>query len=241
MTLFVVTLGFEEKFAVRMITRHGLDKGDRILLVTGPQAAPAKRAASFLSEFVSRYYGGEVAVERVELNPEEGFESLVLAIYRAVSEKLKEGEKAVFNLSGGMRSICLAAFAAAQLLSATSRVEVELETEDSTTLLSIPQPLLQLPKLAKLLSPEKAAILLSLNREKTTAQLAEELRRDATTLSRHLRTLAALHLLEQKHSKPSKYKATPLAALLAETLSRGTRAERQAYKPGKNPAHTPKH
>ncbi|MEM0226599.1 MAG: CRISPR-associated CARF protein Csa3 [Thermofilaceae archaeon] len=229
MTLFVVTIGFEEKFAVRMITRHGLDRGDRILLATGPPAPQSDRVIGFLTDFVTRYYGSDVGVKVLHLNPAEGFESMVQSIVQAVRAAAGEGERVVFNLSGGMRSICIAALLAAQLLASSgASVEAELETEDSSTLLSVPTPLLQLPRVARELTPEKIEILQALSkREATVKKLSQQLGRDESTLARHIRALASLNLLQPQTPRPTAYKATQLALLIAETLNPKNRGKQR--------------
>lgn len=221
MTLFVITLGFEEKFAVRMITRRGLDEGDRLLALTGPRTEQAGRAITFLVEFAARYYGSRVAVEVEELNPALGFEELVRRVYEAVSSRAGLGERVVFNLSGGMRALCLASLLAAQLLAASGvSVEVELETEDSSALLSVPRPLLNLPSAALELTAEKLKILGALAEGPATArELAEKLGRDFTTVSKHLRALEKLELLRAEGGRPKRYSANSLAQLISSALS----------------------
>jgi len=219
-TLFVITLGFEEKFAVRMITRHGLDKGDRLLLVTGPRAPQSERAASFLSEFVRRYYGGDVAVEVEEVRVSD-FTELVHRLYGLVAARAREGEKVVFNLSGGMRTLCLAAFTAALLLSARQPVEVELETEDSKALIEVPRAVLELPRTLSSLGRERVEVLAELSRRSRSArELAEELGKDETTVRRHLQELVESGLAETVGRRPRSYRLTKLGELVLQALPR---------------------
>ena len=182
--LFVITLGFEEKFAVRMITRHGLDAGDHLLLVTGPRTRQSERAARFLQGFVAQYYGGDVGLEVVEVDPSKGFEQLVKDVYEAVASRAAGRKLVVFNLSGGMRALCLAALEAATLLSTAGlNVKVELETEDSQHLLEIPQPHLKMHQALAQLTPEKEKILREIAEKPLTAkQLAEKLGKDELSL-----------------------------------------------------------
>jgi CRISPR-associated protein Csa3 len=221
MTLFVITLGFEEKFAVRMITRHGLDKGDRLLLVTGPRTPQSDRAASFLSEFARRYYGGEVAVEVEEVRVSQDFAEMVARLYELVEARARRGERVVFNLSGGMRALCLAAFTAALLLSPRLPVEVELETEDSSVLVEVPRAVLALPQTLSSLSREKLEVLAALSRGARTArELSDELGRDETTVRRHLQELVEAGLAETLGGRPREHKLTRLGELVLKTLLR---------------------
>ena len=217
--MFVITLGFEEKFAVRMITRHGLDEGDKLLLVTGPPTRQAERAIKFLRDFASKYYGGRVSVEVVETHPQWGFDSLVAEVYKAVATRLGEG-RVVFNLSGGMRCICLAALVAAQLLSLSgAQISVELETEDSELLLEVPHYVLALPRVVAELTPEKAALLSRIAAHRTTiSKLAEKVGKDVSTVARHLRVLQRLGLVKVSGARPRIYEITPIAKILLQAL-----------------------
>ena len=61
--LFILTIGFEEKFAIRMITRHGLDIGDKLLIITGPIIDKVEKTITFLKDFIAKYYGKEIELE----------------------------------------------------------------------------------------------------------------------------------------------------------------------------------
>ncbi len=223
MTLFVVTLGFEEKFAVRMITRHGLDAGDKLLLLMGPRTPQSERAAGFLRDFVQRYYGGEVQIEAVEVKVGPDFTKLLREVHQLVSSRASSGERVVFNLSGGMRLLCIAALEAATLLALSGApVEVELETEDSQVLAQIPAPLLRLPAVYAALTGEKLEILGKLREGRKTAQeLSEALRRDETTVRRHLKELEELGLAVSSGGRPRQHAITTLGELMLSALRPG--------------------
>ena len=59
----ILTLGFEEKFAIRMITRHGLDKGDYIVILTGPLVDKTKKVITYLQDFIQKYFKEEIGFE----------------------------------------------------------------------------------------------------------------------------------------------------------------------------------
>jgi len=203
-----------------MITRHGLDKGDRLLLVTGPRTPQSERAASFLSEFARRYYGGDVAVELEEVRVAD-FAELVHRLYGLVAARAREGERVVFSLSGGMRVLCLAAFTAALLLSAHLPVEVELETEDSSMLIEVPRAVLELPRTLSSMGRERAEVLAALSHGPRPArELAEELGRDETTVRRHLQELVGSGLAEAVGGRPRSYRLTKLGELVLQALPR---------------------
>ncbi|MEM4688656.1 MAG: hypothetical protein QXH65_05950 [Thermofilaceae archaeon] len=78
MILFVVTIYFEEKFATRMITRRGLDRGPHPSRHRASRTP--ERAVGFFTDFVTKHYGSDVRVEVLNLNLAGGFESMVQSI-----------------------------------------------------------------------------------------------------------------------------------------------------------------
>jgi len=216
-TLFVLTLGFEEKYAVRMITRHGLDKGDKLLIVTGPRVEKAEKAISYLKEFVSRYYPQEVGVEIVEVNVKDWLEATRL-VKVAILDQAKEFDRVVVNMSGGMRALVLATFCATMLAEKELRdkeLRVELELEDGSAIVEVPHEFFKAMKIIAQLSPEKFKILQRLTISETTVnELARELGRDVSTVRRHILDLEKAGLIKISKGRPYKVKATKEAELL---------------------------
>ena len=221
--LFVFTLGFEEKYVVRMLTRHSVEHEDLLLAITGPRTPMSERAIRTLADFLSKYYGSSVGLEVVETNPAAGFGELVETIHDEVSRRLPRFDNALFNLSGGMRTICLAALVAAQILSIShpGKVSVELETEDSSIVIPLPPAVLLLPRAVRELTSEKVAVLSQLFTPSTAKAVAAKLARDESSVRRHLAALASLGLVRPRGERPRKYVATPVGRALVRALSRG--------------------
>jgi len=210
----IITLGFEEKFALRGLTRHGISKGDRLILLTGPTIERVRKAASYVRDFIDKYYSGEVSVDLVEL-PVHDFYQTTLRV-KQVLENVATMDQVIVNLSGGMRIIVLAVFIAVMLLSMRN-VKVELETEDSSKYLTIDAVALKSIMSFEELSEEKMRILEVLTREEkalTVAALSKRLRRDSSTIRKHLRSLEEAGLVIVKKRKPLTVKSHPVLNLI---------------------------
>lgn len=209
--VIITTLGFEEKFTVRSITRHGLDKGDKIVLITGPKVERSEKAISFIKEFISKYYPLEVSLNIWDI-PVHDIYSMVSRIKQILMEEVKEADRVIVNLSGGMRILILAVFLALTLINIPS-LTLEVEAEDSSTLITIPSEILQLPRIegSKL---EILKILVNTGKPMSIDEIAETLSRDESTIRRHVQKLRKLKLVEVKKIKPLIVKALPVASLL---------------------------
>jgi CRISPR-associated protein Csa3 len=134
--ILVMTLGFDEKFALRAIFRRGVRAGDRVIFIVPEDEDPrAEKAFSTLQQIVFRSIP-EVSVERFKI-PVKEFSKAVSAIRKLALSLLRSGEKVVLNLSGGQRLAILEVLAGF-LSCGASDVEVEVESEDSSILASFP-------------------------------------------------------------------------------------------------------
>ncbi|MEM2195341.1 MAG: CRISPR-associated CARF protein Csa3 [Candidatus Methanomethylicia archaeon] len=207
-----ITLGFEEKFAVRALTRHGLDKHDKIILITGTRIEKVDRAIGFISEFISKYYGDEVKL-RVEEVPVHDICIAASLIRKLIVEEAKNVDQVIVNLSGGMRVIIAAVIIALRLIN-IQNITIELETEDSSTLVQIPIEAIKIQE--HQIGPEKSEILKILTDRDdylTVGEIAKAVGKDESTVRRHLARLRNAKLIEVKKLKPLTVKATQIAKI----------------------------
>ena len=146
MKVLVLTLGFDERFAIRAIMRAGVGSGDRIVVfVVEPLEEKASKCLQMVRGFLSKY------VQDVELNicgvNVRKFEDAVSNIKAELRDIVKDADEVVLNLSGGMRALILETLSAALLLGFECRVEVELE--DFTGVVYFPLRLLSSIRLSK--------------------------------------------------------------------------------------------
>ena len=126
MKVLALTLGFDEKFAIRALLRAGLSFGDKALIfLAEPLDERAVKAWKVVEDIISRYFSG-VTIEAIKVNVADFYGSV-----RKISEKLKaevnEGSQLIINLSGGMRALILEVLIAAHMLRLKGEVEVEFE------------------------------------------------------------------------------------------------------------------
>jgi CRISPR-associated protein Csa3 len=134
--ILVMTLGFDEKFALRAIFRRGLKAGDRVIFIVPEDEDPrAEKAFSTIQQIVFRSIP-EVSVERFRI-PVRDFPKAVSLIRGLALSLLRGGEKVILNLSGGQRITILEVLAGFFSCGAGD-VEVEVESEDSSTLATFP-------------------------------------------------------------------------------------------------------
>jgi CRISPR-associated protein Csa3 len=207
-----ITLGFEEKFAVRALTRHGLDRGDRIILVTGPRIDKVDKAISFISDFISKYYGGEVDLHVEEVSVHDIY-AAISSLRRILTHRSRDADRVIVNLSGGMR-ILIAAFIIALGLINIPNLTVEIETEDSSALIQIPTQIIKAWR--HQVGAEKAEILkilVSRGDYMSSSEIARLTGKDESTIRRHLSKLREIGLVEVKRLKPLLVKASPTATI----------------------------
>jgi CRISPR-associated protein Csa3 len=200
--ILVMTLGFDEKFALRAILRRGLRAGDRVIFVVPEDEDPrAEKAFSTIQQIVFRSIS-EVFVERFRI-PVKDFPKAVSLTRKLALSLLRSGEKVILNLSGGQR-ITILEVLAGFLSCGAADVEVEVESEDSSTLATF--PLIMMTNIE--LDYEDVNILKILtqaSRRFNEIQLAAGMSKSSTW--RRLKKLIDLGLVEKVDSK---YKLTEL-------------------------------
>jgi len=131
MRLILLTLGFDEKFAVRGILRYAPKPKDVIAIITAsPLVDKAEKALKTLMDILKSYAGIE-NIEIVEVsvsNPESAKHKIKEFISRYECELIA-------NLSGGMRALILITLAA--VLSTNRNAMIELETENLENIVTL--------------------------------------------------------------------------------------------------------
>jgi len=214
MKTFIATLGWTEWPIASAIIKHGLSKGDRILLLTPEKRDDrSKVAVNEVKSFVSKF-APSVEVSDISVpvhNPEEG----LIFLARLIRKEAKEGRSLVINLSGGMRILVLETVLALTLLNVQNLI-LELQTEDKVELKlpkiwEVPQEFSELELRALKALAEKATSL---------SNLAEMLRISAATAHRMIKRLEARGAVSSK--KVGKEKSIELSGkgrIVSELMS----------------------
>ncbi len=218
--LLVFTLGFDERFAVRSIIRHGLDSGDKVLLITSsPVVDRVRRAYAVVEDFIRKYCSDRVLLELFEVDASK-FVSAVHDVKSKLVNELTRYDGAVINLTGGLRSLVLVVYTALMLIprDVTERksVMMEVEYEDGSALVRIPSDVVSAIKASHELGEERRRVLRALigRGELTVQELAEELKLDCSTVRRHLYYLEEAGLVEVSRGRPTRARARDVALLV---------------------------
>jgi len=147
--VMVLTLGFDEKFAIRALTRAAPSSGDEVLVVMPSESDErVEKALDYLRRFCN-IMDFPLEVEKV---PVEKPEEAIAMIYKRLSQRLRGGKKLYLNLSGGMRALVLEVLAAAIAIArqwpssmVETKVEVELENFKNVIELTLGHFSLSLP------------------------------------------------------------------------------------------------
>lgn len=191
--------------------RHGLDKGDRIILFTGPLVERSAKAVELVKDFISKYFPSEVALRVCEV-PIQDFYDAVATVKKALRKEVVNARKVIANLSGGMKIVSMAVLISLAILQ-PAHLLVEVEAEDSSHIINIPLRLLNLPRVegARL---EVLRKLIEMGGRGGVKELARELAKDESTIRRYLLWLKKAGLIEVKRLKPQIIEVTPIAKAL---------------------------
>ena len=210
-TALILTLGFDEKFCYRAILRHGIKEGDKIILITAGLVEKVKKAYEWIKAFVERSYDVEVRLIQIDV---KDFTKAIREVMHILDEF--KGYNLIVNLSGGMRALAVIMLLAL-MIKPIRNVKLEIELEDFSGLIEIPQHLLRIHEIRQNLTDEKIEILkLIAQGLKDVKSLSKALKKDVSTIRRHISSLEELGLVEVEKRKPLKVKTTELANLMLE-------------------------
>ncbi len=219
--LFVCTLGFDEKFAIRSFTRHGLEIMDKVLLFTAkPINERVEKAYSIIRSFITFHHKALVELYAVTL---DSFSKSVRDIRLKLTEELKNGnyDKVIVNLTGGLRALVLATYTAFLLLPndvlSGREVIIEVEFEDSSRLILIPPNTgLILRNLDKLKDRHKEVLAYLANKgDASIIELSTEFKLDTSTIRRYIYDLSDLGLVHERSDvKPTRVRIDESAYMI---------------------------
>jgi len=204
-TALIATIGFDEKFCYRAILRHGIREGDRVILVTGKMIERVEKACDWVQKLLRTSYGDRVAVEVVELDINNVEHSI-----KTISSLIEELDDyyIVVNLSGGMRA--LIAIVLLACIKSSKNIKIEIETEDFERLVIISESLIRL--IRNPIQKDKLEILkLIANGNQNVRSISNALKKDVTTIRRHISRLEEMGLIVVEKRKPLKIRISKLA------------------------------
>jgi len=198
---FFITLGFDEKFAVRALFRAPASAKDKLVLLIprSDERFGDEKIGKVLDVVENLCSTIGLQHEVVEV-PITDVNEALNAIYRSMRKELMAGRSLRLNFSGGMRVLILEALAAALKLSEVRDLKVEVELENLAGVVELPLSCFSAVELSDAQRRLVRAIH-SLNEKDEEAWLStisKESKIPRSTASRMLRELVKQGLLSQK-------------------------------------------
>jgi len=188
--LFVVTLGFDEKFAVRALMRRGVGRDDAVVVFLPREESRDERAARALEALRGIVEGlVQGGLREVELDVED-FVSAVAAVRSTVREY---GASEVYgSLSGGMRALVVEVLLGLMMLEGV-RVFVDVDLESLRGYVSIPLHVFKAPRRDRWVS-----ILRALEEAGGVRGVSAVTGYSPATVSREIKQMRALGLVDDE-------------------------------------------
>ncbi|MHA1506238.1 MAG: CRISPR-associated CARF protein Csa3 [Candidatus Asgardarchaeia archaeon] len=209
---FVCTLGWDEKFQIRSMVRHGIKEGAKIIIITPlPVSDRVEEAKERIKKFVSDYLEG-CECEEIRVDPVD-FTGTIKKLSKIFGEL--KGEEMIVNLSGGMRGLALETFLSVVMSDKRALIEVELENQAG--IISFPSNLLR--KYSP--PPELFKVMKTFDEECTLSELLrkKKLRMSKSTIYRRLEMLVEMGFLKKEYEEDVvKYKKTELGRIWSSLL-----------------------
>ena len=193
MRTFITTVGWTEWHIASALLKHGLSKGDKIILFSPEKRDERSREAiNEVKSFVSKFAPG-VDVSDVSVPVHNPVEAIVF-LAKKIGSEAGDGRRLIVNLSGGMRILVIEVLLALTLLE-VKNLELEIRTEDKVDL-SIPKIWRKQPTPSR----EEITVLrvLSESRDVSLSDMAKRLRVSPATMHRILRRMEEEEFIETK-------------------------------------------
>lgn len=202
MRTYISTLGFHETRVTRPVIKHGIDDGDRVILVRPGNDGNSERAADAVG-YVQDMVGeiepdATVTTEQVDTSE---FMTTILQCSDLLAAVDRDRELVV-NFGGGAREVLLPLLIATVLHApvvdqAFQYTDVDQEVET----VPIPSLTTQIPSSAV----DTFELLVHLDREMALPELATESDKSKSTVSRHVESLAEANVFETWMEDNTKY------------------------------------
>ena len=143
MAIYVITLGYDERFAVRFLLRHSVGEGDSVIVVVPRGYEGDEKARTAVNNLKKLVEGLEIC----EFDPSDAL-SEITKMTSFLKEKSEGSRTLHLCLSGGMRIIVISTLLASQLLAreVPREIWVEVDLEDLSGTVRIPLNALLIPR-----------------------------------------------------------------------------------------------
>jgi len=216
MRTYVSTLGFHETRVTRPVIKHGLDPGDRVVLVRPLEEEGSERAddaVGYVEDMVEEIEP-EAAVTTERIDASEFTEAVLQC--SDVLAAIDPDREMIVNFGGGAREVLLPLLIAAVLHAPrVDRAFQYTDVDQEVRELSVPNLTAQLPTNAI----DTFELLARLDREVTLPDLAAESDRSKSTVGRHVESLTDVDVVTTRMESSTKHVSlSRTGQLLARSL-----------------------
>lgn len=205
--VLVLTLGFDEKFAIRSLMRHSNGLNKVIIIVAEPVEERAQKALTTVKDFIERFMES-IEYEVVTVDPSTPYDAI-----SKLKKRLRESPALsyIISASGGMRAVIVELIIAVSLIKISGELEIELENFKRT--IKLPLKLLYMQPLS---SEEYKVLKVLIDKKIATAKdIMDSLRIPRSSFYRYLRELESKGLIrETRKGKTALYEPTELAKVI---------------------------
>ena len=189
----LASFGSDERFVIRAIVRHGIGSRDRIVLVTMWSNDKVERALEYVRELAEAV---SAHMELIEFGSVYSFSDILEKCIAKLTELVKSSDRVIVLLSDGARALVLALYSAILMLSpsAKKRITVEVDVEDTSTSMVIPQELLMILDIPELGAKRRLLKTIARWSDSTIIELSKKVGKDESTVRRQLQCLIEMGL-----------------------------------------------
>ncbi|AUX08197.1 CRISPR-associated protein Csa3 [Halalkaliarchaeum desulfuricum] len=202
MRTYVSTLGFHETRVTRPVIKHGIDDGDRVVLVRPASEGNTDRArdaVGYVEDMVEEIApDASVSTERVDTSE---FTTTVLQC-SDVLNAVDDERDLIVNFGGGAREVLLPFMIAAVLYAPSIDGAFQYtDVDQEVRTVSIPHLTAQIPRSAV----ATFDLIAEFNEEIALPELARESDQSKSTVSRHVDDLAGVEVVDTRFENNTKY------------------------------------
>ncbi|MBD3193047.1 MAG: CRISPR locus-related DNA-binding protein [Candidatus Heimdallarchaeota archaeon] len=194
MTLFIFTLGFDEKFIIRFLLRHHLSKSDEVVIICPDDYLTnekAKNAYNSVKKILQSWITKE-QIAILTLNPDDDSAKNIRIVQSYFNRK--NPNKIIVSLSGGMRIIITLTLLALLQLQKIVPIQLEIDFENLSSYTAMPLEIINVPYSSRVY---EILLLIHRNPSISIRKIAERLGLSPATISREVKDMKKRHLIKQ--------------------------------------------
>jgi len=194
LTLFVFTLGFDEKFIIRFLLRHHLLKSDEVVIIAPDDYLTNEKARNAYNSIV-KILQSWITKEQISvliLAPDDEPAKNIRIVHSYFNKK--SPKKIIVSLSGGMRIVIALTLLALLQIQKIVPIQLEIDFENLTSYKAIPLEVVNFPYSSRVY---EILELIQQNPSISIRKIAWRMALSPATISREILDMKKRHLVRQ--------------------------------------------